>query len=169
IKRTVEMAKLKIEELEKSRPTVNPYENKDFEETFCQIIADFFDTSMGPYYEALANILKNKPKEEVTKSFEFFRREVGGIIFEAPFANRVYYKPLGYAGDYEMMNIIYRKEAEGKSLYAKCMHKYFVDKPAATAVRNRAIYLNGRIKEVIRTHKSDEPIRILSVASGPAK
>src|SRR5690606_21153150 len=60
-------------------------------------------------------------------------------------------------------------EAEGKSLYAKCMHKYFVDKPAATAVRNRAIYLNGRIKEVIRTHKSDEPIRILSVASGPAK
>jgi chemotaxis methyl-accepting protein methylase len=67
------------------------------------------------------------------------------------------------------MNIIYRQEAEGKNLYAKCLHKYFIEKPAAAAVRNRAKYLKGRIKDAIKNHKSSDPIRILSVASGPAK
>lgn len=169
VKRIIETAKQKIEDLEKSKPTMSSYESKDFDDTFCQIIAEYFDKVMSPFYMDLAKTLKNKSSSDVKKCFEFFRNEVGNSIFEAPFANRVYHKPLGYAGDYEMMNIIYRQEAEGKNLYAKCLHKYFIEKPAAAAVRNRATYLNGRIKKAIREHKSDDPIRILSVASGPAK
>lgn len=109
-------------------------------------------------------------QSDVTRrhSIEFLRRKLNHLIYQAPFAERVYTKPLGYAGDYEMMNLIYKQENIGKSLFARCLQRYYIDEPAAQAVRNRADYLIGVIRRELTQASSERPFRMLSVACGPA-
>ncbi len=82
---------------------------------------------------------------------QFAREQVGYLVYGAPFANRAYYKPRGYAGDYEMMNHLYRDELVGKTLFDQCMHKYFIDEPAGAAVKNRGQYLFEKITELFKS------------------
>jgi extracellular factor (EF) 3-hydroxypalmitic acid methyl ester biosynthesis protein len=68
-----------------------------------------------------------------------------------------------------MMNLIYRSENVGKTLFARCLQRYYINEPAAQAVRNRADYLAGKITRLVAERsKTPKPIRILSVACGPA-
>src|SRR5207253_6912500 len=99
---------------------------------------------------------------------DFIREQLGPYIYGAPFAARAYYKPRGYAGDYEMMNHLYRSEVTGKTLFDQCVHKYFVDEPAGVAVKNRGYYLVEKLTQIFRAHPAHEPLKIISIASGPA-
>lgn len=100
------------------------------------------------------------------KALVFFRHQLEEFVLKAPFANRSLMKPLGYAGDYEVMNLIYRDKPEGRSLFGKSLHRHFIDQPAAKAVRNRVDYV---ISHVLSTCTcASKSIRVLSVASGPA-
>ena len=67
----------------------------------------------------------------------FVRRQLHPLVFCAPFAYRTFHKPLGYAGDYEMVNMILRDPYDGGSLFAKSLHAWFVSQPPAEAHRNR--------------------------------
>jgi hypothetical protein len=53
-------------------------------------------------------------------------------------------------------------------LFARCLSYYWVQQPAAQAVRNRANYLLRKINETVESRPNKSIIRILSVASGPA-
>ena len=68
-------------------------------------------------------------------------------------------KPEGYAGDAEMMNLIYRNQFEGETPFGMMVHKDAVNTPACQAVRNRRTFLRDRIMR-----GGD----ILSIAAGPA-
>ena len=47
----------------------------------------------------------------------FAQRELHPLIMSSPYPHRTFSKPLGYAGDYEMMNMIHRAKPEGPSPY----------------------------------------------------
>lgn len=139
-----------------------------YEQTIIQVMGDYFNSIMPIKNNDLSGLIRDFNSEVIKNCYEFFRDKLKALIYQAPFSNRVYSKPLGYAGDYEMMNIIYRSEPEGASLFAKCLHQYWVQQPAAQAVRNRADYIVGKIKENIKNRDS-KSISVLSVACGPAK
>jgi extracellular factor (EF) 3-hydroxypalmitic acid methyl ester biosynthesis protein len=89
----------------------------------------------------------------------------------SPFMARTNLKPRGYAGDSEMMTMIYRNEFNGDSTFAKVLNKYPLGEPAAQAVRNR----RGIVAEALRGFRAEltaaepeRPMRVLSVACGPA-
>ncbi len=87
----------------------------------------------------------------------------------APFANRTYQKPLGYAGDYEMVNMILRDPKEGASLFAKLLNCWLLKQDSAAAHRNRLEFLGGRLsQESLRGLRRGQPLRILSLGCGPA-
>jgi extracellular factor (EF) 3-hydroxypalmitic acid methyl ester biosynthesis protein len=99
----------------------------------------------------------------------FGQRQLHQHLLCAPFIYRTYAKPLGYAGDYEMMNMIQRDSLEGRSLYAKLVNAYMLDQAPAHAVRNRAKLLCDRIEEeTIRVAAQGRRARIYSIACGPA-
>lgn len=75
--------------------------------------------------------VQNKIREHVKKS------KVFQYHLEAPYYKQIIEKPRGYAGDSEMMNIIYRKEFEDTSLMGKLIHKIATECDACIAVRNR--------------------------------
>src|SRR6266850_3830585 len=67
----------------------------------------------------------------------FSKRQLHPLVLCSPFAYRTYRKPLGYAGDYEMVNMIWRDPYEGASMFAKVVNVWFLSQWPAKAHRNR--------------------------------
>jgi extracellular factor (EF) 3-hydroxypalmitic acid methyl ester biosynthesis protein len=87
------------------------------------------------------------------------------FLKESPFLRRALEKPLGYAGDFEMMNMLYRDPWEGETPLGRALNVCFTNEPAAVANKNRIAYLGA----VIRNRASSGRIRIASIGCGPAK
>jgi extracellular factor (EF) 3-hydroxypalmitic acid methyl ester biosynthesis protein len=87
------------------------------------------------------------------------------IVQEAPFYWRIINKPEGYAGDAEMMNLIYRDQYEGETPFGMLIHRDAVATDACQAVRNRRTFL---LEWILRKGRGGRPRRILSIAAGPA-
>jgi extracellular factor (EF) 3-hydroxypalmitic acid methyl ester biosynthesis protein len=100
----------------------------------------------------------------------FGRRRLHPLLLCAPFIYRCYTKPLGYAGDYEMMNMIIRNGYEGSSLFAKLVNTYLLDQAPPQAVRNRVGFIKERIfSETARVSRLGRVASIYSLACGPAR
>ncbi|HTD66958.1 MAG TPA: class I SAM-dependent methyltransferase [Candidatus Limnocylindria bacterium] len=100
---------------------------------------------------------------------DFARRRLHPLFLCSPFGYRTYAKPLGYAGDYEMMNMIMRNTYEGNSLFARAVHYWLVNQWPAKSVRNRITHLTENIlNEVARVVRSGRSARILNLGCGPA-
>ena len=125
---------------------------------------------IGVFFERFEEIAKGIPQDDQSPHMNYMRQHLHPLVLSAPFANRTFSKPRGYAGDYEMVNMIERNEFEGKSLFAKILHKWFVQQPPAEAHRNRIEYLSKCIEEEVErvTRVFQRPARILSFACGPA-
>ncbi len=100
----------------------------------------------------------------------FSRRQLHPTLLCAPFLYRAYFKPLGYAGDYEMVNMMARDPLEGASLFAKIVNLWFLKQAPAVAHRNRIKYLSEQLsQEALRGLKNGRPLRVFVVGCGPAQ
>jgi len=99
----------------------------------------------------------------------YAKRQLHAHLLCSPFAYRTYHKPLGYAGDYEMVNMIVRDPLEGSSLFSKSVNLWFLSQAPAKAHRNRIKYLTRLLStETRRSAHNGEPARILNLGCGPA-
>ncbi|UCF91786.1 MAG: class I SAM-dependent methyltransferase [Desulfobacterales bacterium] len=121
--------------------------------------------------QELARIVRNFSREEHERHGFYFRKQLWNFIRCAPFMARTNLKPRGYAGDSEMMSMIYANDYWGDSTFAKLLHKHPIEHPAAQAVRNRR-HVIGKIIEAMKSdgcrNRSGKQ-KILSVACGPAR
>ncbi|WP_413291365.1 class I SAM-dependent methyltransferase [Bdellovibrio sp. HCB337] len=157
-----------IDQLEREAPVDNAQEAQEYRMTLVENIGEYIGKVVPQVYSKVPPMLKNLSPEDTQLATEFIREQLGPYIYGAPFASRAYHKPRGYAGDYEMMNHLYRAELTGRTLFDQCVHKYFVDEPAGAAVKNRGYYLVEKITQLFREHNSRDSLKIVSVASGPA-
>jgi len=114
-------------------------------------------------------VVESLPVEARALHGSYMRRQLHPLLICSPFAYRTFTKPLGYAGDYEMINMIVRNGYEGSSLFAKIINHWFVRQPPAVAHRNRLVHLSERIvEESLRGVRKSRPTKILNLACGPA-
>lgn len=106
---------------------------------------------------------------EITTHKTFARREIHPLILCSPFIHRTFTKPLGYAGDYEMVNMMLRDRWEGSNTYAKIINAIIIRSDGAQAHRNRIDKLVSYLEaEAIRVKALGRPLRVLNIACGPA-
>ncbi|MCD6570215.1 MAG: PilZ domain-containing protein [Deltaproteobacteria bacterium] len=98
---------------------------------------------------------------------EYFQKKLGEFFMKSKLFQRAYTKPLGYAGDFEMMNIIYRNQFEGDDLFSQIMNKIDCEGSGAKAVRNRRTFFYEKIRALVMNSHNQEVIKIMSVACGP--
>ncbi|MCC6235560.1 MAG: class I SAM-dependent methyltransferase [Verrucomicrobiales bacterium] len=100
----------------------------------------------------------------------YARRQIHPLVMCSPFVYRTFHKPLGYAGDYEMVNMILREPHEGATLFAKLVNALFLQNPPAQAHRNRIVHLRSRLlSETMRIAAKGRRARIFNLGCGPAR
>jgi hypothetical protein len=97
-------------------------------------------------------------------------RQMQDFIMMSPACHRARVKPFGYPGDYEVMNFIYERFFEGSSLFARAVGLAFSESICCKAVRFRKDLVKRQLKALLsRRAGSREPVRVLSIAAGPAQ
>jgi extracellular factor (EF) 3-hydroxypalmitic acid methyl ester biosynthesis protein len=121
-------------------------------------------------HERFEEIIYALPPETRGAHQDFVRQHWHKLFLSSPFGHRTYHKPIGYAGDYEMMNMIHRNQPEGHSLYEKLIHLLLVSQWPAKSVRNRVAHLGENIlNETARVARTGKTARILNIGCGPAQ
>jgi extracellular factor (EF) 3-hydroxypalmitic acid methyl ester biosynthesis protein len=121
-------------------------------------------------FEKFEIIAASLPEELRPVHRSYVQRHLHPIVLCAPFAYRCYRKPLGYAGDYEMVNMMMRDASEGSSLFAKMFNIWLLQQGSAVAHRNRIKFLKARlVREAARAARLGRKARILNLGCGPAQ
>jgi len=125
----------------------------------------------GPDECQYATLEKNIAKLPASADDLKDNEEIAGLLDSCKFLQdscsimgHIRNKPHGYAGDFEIIDRIYREDLSCKAHTA--WDKYSLAHPAAAAVRNRKRYFKALIKSKLNTQKH---LRLLNVASGPAR
>ena len=109
------------------------------------------------------------PTEEIVQHRAYVQKCVHPLILRAPFPYRAFSKPLGYAGDYEMVNMMLSDPRKGPSTYAELINTIYLTTGPAEAHKNRIRMLVDLLSEVAAVSRSKEkPLRVLNVGCGPA-
>ncbi|HEX5400357.1 MAG TPA: class I SAM-dependent methyltransferase, partial [Verrucomicrobiae bacterium] len=157
-----------LEQLEFGMGTAKDWQER--QHAILNSVAPRIITSFNGHHERFEEIIYALPPEARGAHQEFVRQHWHKLFLGSPFGHRTYHKPIGYAGDYEMMNMIYRNRPEGRSLFEKLMHLLLVSQWPARSVRNRAAHLREHIiAETARVARAGRIARILDVACGPAQ
>jgi extracellular factor (EF) 3-hydroxypalmitic acid methyl ester biosynthesis protein len=91
------------------------------------------------------------------------------LLLRSPFVYRTYTKPLGYAGDYEMVNQIINNPRQGPNTYFEIVNVGFLRARVAEAHRNRIDILVEFLKKLARqAFEQKRPFVITNVGCGPA-
>lgn len=136
-------------------------------EIFSGIQTQVVDEVM-PCWERLESVTKEIADAEIAVHKAYLRRELHPIVLCSPFIYRTYTKPLGYAGDYEMVNMMLRDPYEGSSAFAKLLNFALLHTEPVVAHRNRIDYLVETLRRETRKRVRKGRTRVFNLACGPA-
>ncbi|QDS93675.1 Methyltransferase domain protein [Roseimaritima multifibrata] len=115
------------------------------------------------------------PSKHLSYHRAFAQRELHPLMMSSPFMNRAYNKPLGYAGDFEMVRMMLNEPWEGPNTFAKVLNASALRHDAPAAHRNRIEMLQAALlREVEGGLRGDGPVidngrvRIMNLGCGPA-
>ncbi len=106
-------------------------------------------------------------KKIMQKIKDNFRKLTGALIYKSVIVKRAYEKPLGYSGDYKMLEIVYENKpiSDGVGVY---FDNNFLKSPYAVAVRIRKDMMRDMLLDMI--NRSDKEIfRVLNIACGSCR
>lgn len=137
------------------------------EDIFYELAAPLMER-IRHYMEKLEDEASQVEEAQAAAHRSFAQAALHPLLLRAPFIFRTYTKPLGYAGDYQMVNQILDDPREGPSTYFQIMNTAFLQTPVASAHRNRIDLLVDfltRMADAARV--AGRPFRILNVGCGP--
>jgi SAM-dependent methyltransferase len=160
--------KFELDEMEKQ---LNIHSSKR-REAYFDVLKIYFEkeflTTMKEYSIRLNKFWDAaKDKDYRTLMKEFYGKELGSLVRTNKFLGRAFDKPLGYAGDYEMMMQIYNDNYEGGSFYDSLIHRYGINEFSSLSVKFRKSYFAKIIGELGTKIQGD--LVVGSLACGPAQ
>ena len=124
---------------------------------------------LDEYFKKAWKITKNFNKEEYSSHQRYYQKMLGYLLRDSIEINNFsYQKPLGYAGDFILINYFYDfcNKYLGVSLYEKLINFYTCNIPIAHSVIRRKDFFKKKLLEML---DSKNPARVLSVGSGPCR
>ena len=104
-----------------------------------------------------------------------FQDQVWGYLFKeifpyflrSRFAERAYYKPKGYAGDFFMMEMIYNNTPQGDGKIGLLMDRFCLESVAARAVRGRRRLLAEQLDHEFKQRQTNQHMfQVMNLACG---
>lgn len=124
----------------------------------------------APQYETLNRVFETISTEfkagNITgEELEALQHGFGEDSMQTTILGHVRSKPFGYAGDFLIIDKIYREQVTADTRFEK-WDNFWHEQPACKAVRNRKDYF---IRTVTQALKEQPSLQLLNIASGPAR
>ncbi len=95
-------------------------------------------------------------------------KEIFPYFMRSRFAERAYFKPKGYAGDFLMMEHIYADVPKGEGKVGEIIDAFCLQRPGSLAIRGRRILMREQLMQLSRTNaEQGRTTRIMNLACGP--
>lgn len=138
--------------------------------------ADFFEELATPlmektraYFADLEGEAALVEEEHQSGHRAFAQAALHPLILRAPWVFRTFTKPLGYAGDYQMVHQMVEDPRQGPSTYFQIVNSAFLKGAAVRAHRNRLEILVAFLTRMAdRARATGRPFRIMNIGCGPA-
>lgn len=156
------------EHLDHVERTLLPHNHSKEEalDAFFDLFEEEFQARVHKFILDIYEVIKSFGEEEDALHRKYFQTVLTDITSDSAVFNRASNKPLGYAGDYVMMNLLYKGIREGETAWNRMINSCLTSIPLGAAVRNRAWYLRDWIK---KTAAIAEQAQIMSLACGPCE
>ena len=152
-------------DMAESLPRVNGQLRPDI---FYELVSPLMDKTKF-YLDALngeAYLIEN---EFASAHRSFAQTALHPLLLRAPFVYRTYTKPLGYAGDYQMVNQMLDDPRQGPNTYFQMVNASFLQNILVVAHRNRIDILVDFLKrKADAAMQAGRTFRILNIGCGPA-
>lgn len=114
-----------------------------------------------------AEVMSGSGYEEVMWGYIF--KEIFPYFMRSRFAERAYFKPKGYAGDFLMMEHIYANIPKGEGRLGEIIDKFCLQRPGSRAIRGRRALLRDQLMRLSSAivARGEKKIRIMNLACGP--
>jgi extracellular factor (EF) 3-hydroxypalmitic acid methyl ester biosynthesis protein len=139
-------------------------------------LGELFDEVWPPVEEKLDELFQEfeeqaraVPPAAAAMHKAFAQHELHPLLMCDPFIRRSFTKPLGYAGDYQIVNMILGAKRSITSTYARVVSTFNLTRAPAVAHRNRVHRLEELLRQEARRRAQEGgPLRVLNVGCGPA-
>ena len=138
--------------------------------------AQFFEEDLREKGHNILNSLNNNLEEfndgisnskDKDMMWGYVFKEIFPYFMRSRFAERAYYKPKGYAGDFLMIEMIYRNKPEGDGKLGTIIDEWCLNSRSAMAIRGRRKLLSREIGGLTEKKLKDgNPIQIMNLACG---
>jgi extracellular factor (EF) 3-hydroxypalmitic acid methyl ester biosynthesis protein len=146
-----------------------PKEGGRLREDYFYELATPLIAKMKSYLDRLEHEASLVDEEQASVHRSFAQSSLHPLLLRAPFVFRTYMKPLGYAGDYQMVNQILDDPRQGPNTYFQIVNAAFLQAAVATAHRNRIDILIDFLKRTADAARAaGRSFRVLNVGCGPA-
>jgi hypothetical protein len=135
-------------------------DGKDYEQA-CMAIMDDLNAHLQEF---------NPPDggDEANYAWGYLFKELFPYVMRSRMAERAYYKPKGYAGDFMMMEMIYANKPAGDGKIGQLLDQWFLKSSAAEAVRGRRQLLAKQLARLaVEKANGTKPVRVMNLACGP--
>lgn len=141
------------------------------EERVISVAMSIYSTQLQKILSEFQEFTKTLKHDEETQHRQYFRLNFQGLTNGTPFVDRSMKRPLGYAGDYGMMVMLYEYYDQGSTLFNRFFHRFVCMEPAAVANRNRVGFLSDILLAAFEQalKNGQKTFSIVSVACGPAR
>ncbi len=119
-------------------------------------------------YELIFRQIYTHLKNEHADLGELVRHECDAYFFSSAFLERAFSKPLGYAGDFETMNLIHEDTDDGDDLFSRLIQRATMSVHLCEAMRHRSELLFRTMRAEIQ-RKRRSRFRIASICCGCAQ
>ncbi len=160
--------KLHLDMLEGSLRIEQPESYATLSRVALDTVEDTFCDGFLRFPRELDALTQNLSESAEDACRHYIKQQLLELITEAPVNHRAYHKPLGYAGDYLVMNFFYTDRDVGHTLFGRLLHRASCRVTAARAVSARVAYLKAVVR---RAHEAapEERLRVLSFGCGASQ
>lgn len=140
----------------------------EFEDGFVKAVEKQAAPVFHKFIHRMNEMNKGIPEDQRSSITGYMKQHIEELLLPAPIYRQSYYKPLGYAGDFVTMNIAYTNHYQGETAYGKFLNRMFCELMISRAAISRVTFLRDWIEKAV-SENNDRAIRIMSIASGPAR
>jgi extracellular factor (EF) 3-hydroxypalmitic acid methyl ester biosynthesis protein len=166
VRHLLEDARLEVDQLERTGEE-DPFRRAEEEAPLFESLGSRWGTE---YYGAIAALHeKSRWLDERARILGSMYAEAAlmPLLYACPMHRRAYEKPLGYAGDFRLMELYYASEPTADSAFGRFLQTIALGYSLGRAVVGREAVMRAAVRHLVE-EDTVEPARVLSVAAGPA-